>query len=73
MAGLNLSKGQYLFLASAVKTLSEGIILGASGAFFLPETFQLSGSISLIRYILLLLSGLIILAFGVILEKKGEG
>ena len=67
-----LSLGQYLFIASAVRTIAEGIILGSSGAFFLPETFQLKESISLIRYTVLLCSGLIILGFGVILQRKGE-
>lgn len=67
-----LSKAQYRFFASAFKTISEGIILGASAAFFLPETLQLRESISISRYILILFSGLLLLAFGAILEKRGE-
>ena len=69
---LKFSKGQYLFLASFVKTLSEGIILGSSAAFFLPETFQLMQPISIIRYVIILLLGFLFLVFGVILERKGE-
>lgn len=54
MNGLKFSKGQYLFLATTARTISEGIILGSSGAVFLPEVFQISEPISLVRYILLL-------------------
>lgn len=68
----NLSKGQYLFLASSVKTFAEGILLGSAAAFFLPEVFQLKEAISFTRYVLLTLIGLLILMFGAILEKKGE-
>jgi len=69
---LRLSKSQYRYFASAFRTISEGIILGSSAAFFLPETFQLPGSIPFTRYLLLLLVGLLMLGFGVIIEKRGE-
>lgn len=72
MADLNLSKGQYPFLASFARTLSEGIILGASGAFFLPEVFQVGTPISVGRYLLLAVVGLFFLLFGVILQRRGE-
>lgn len=67
-----LSKGQWLFLASTARTLAEGILLGVSATFFLPEVFQLKEAISFFRYILLFFVGLIILVIGVILQKKGE-
>ena len=67
-----LSKGQYRFFAYSVRTISEGIILGSSAAFFLPETFQLQNSIPLERYAAIAFTGLLFLAFGAILEKKGE-
>lgn len=72
MTNLNLSRGQYSFLASFARTLSEGIILGASGAFFLPETFQFGAPISLGRYLLLAIVGLFFLLVGVILQRRGE-
>ena len=72
MRGLTrLSKKQYLYFASAMKTLSGGVILGASAAFFLPEALQLKESIFVGRYLLILLAGLIFLVFGAILEKMG--
>lgn len=67
-----LSKGQYRFFASSLRTMSEGIILGSSAAFFLPETLQLRESISIERYATIFLTGLLILIFGAILERKGE-
>lgn len=67
-----LSRGQWLFLASTARTLAEGILLGVSAAFFLPEAFQLREAISFFRYILFFFVGLLILVIGVILEKKGE-
>jgi len=69
---ISFSKGQYLFLASFAKTLSEGIILGASGAFFLPEAFQFETPISAQRFVLLALAGLFFLLIGVILQRRGE-
>lgn len=72
MTGLKLSKAQYGYFAVAFRTISEGIILGSSGAFFLPETFQLQSPILLSRYILLLLSGLIILIIGAMLQNIGD-
>jgi len=69
---MHLSKGQYQFFASAMKTIAEGIILGSSGAFFLPETFQLQQPIALNRYALLFFFGLILLICGGIIEKRGE-
>lgn len=67
-----LSKAQYKYFSSAFRTISEGILLGASAAFFLPETFQLEDSIPISRYILIILSGLLFLIVGAILEKRGE-
>jgi hypothetical protein len=66
------SRGQLIYFASAIKTISEGIILGSSGAFFLPETFQLQRAIAINRYVLLFLLGLILLFIGAILEKRSE-
>lgn len=63
-----ISDVQYHYFAGASKTIAEGIILGSSGAFFLPETFQLTEPISVDRYILLVLIGLIFLVGGAILE-----
>lgn len=68
----NLSKAQYRFLAVFFRTLAEAIILGFSAAFFLPEALQLETSIPFLRYMILMFVGLISLAFGAILEKKGE-
>lgn len=67
-----LSKGQFRFFASAVRTISEGIILGSSAAFFLPETLQLKEPISINRYSAILAAGLILLIIGAIFESKGE-
>lgn len=67
-----LSLKQWLFLASTARTLAEGILLGVSAAFFLPEVFQLQEAISFFRYILLFFVGLLILIIGVIIERKGE-
>lgn len=72
MINLSFSKEQYLFLASFARTLSEGIILGASGAFFLPEAFQLGTPISVGRYLLIAVVGLFFLLGGVILQRKGS-
>lgn len=66
-----LSKAQYKYFSSALKTISTGIILGVSTALFLPETFQLTKPISIDRFIFLFLIGLLILVFGGIIEKKG--
>lgn len=66
------TKGQYLFFASAAKTIAEGIILGSSAAFFLPETLQLKERIAVERYFAILTAGLIVLAIGAILTKLGE-
>ena len=70
MAGPKLSKGQWIFLASSAKTIAEGIILGSSAAFFLPEVFQLNKPIQVDRYLLILLVGLTFLAAGVILYER---
>lgn len=67
-----LSKAQYRFFASAFKTISEGIILGVSAAFFLPEALQLKESISMGRYSLIMFVALLFLIVGGILEKRGE-
>ena len=67
-----LSKAQYRFFASVVKTVSEGIILGASAAAFLPETFQLVSPISVDRYLRIIFLVLLFLVIGAILERKGE-
>lgn len=67
-----LTKSQYVFFADAFKTLSEGIILGSSGAFFLPETFQLQHPIQLSRYVFIVLIGLIILVIGAMLQNTGD-
>lgn len=69
---LRLSKAQYRFFASTVGTISSGIILGASAAFFLPETLQLNEPISFSRYGGILTVGLLILLVGAIFERKGE-
>jgi hypothetical protein len=47
---MKLSKRQYSYYASAFKTVAEGIILGSSATFFLPEVFQLKESIEFPRY-----------------------
>lgn len=70
--GPKISKAQYRFFASAFKAVSEGIMLGVSAAFFLPEVFQLKESILIGRYLLILFSGLLLLILGAILEKRGE-
>ena len=67
-----LSKTQYKYLASFLKTLSEGVVLGSSVAFFLPETLQLTQHISIERYLTILLVGLLLLFFGAMLERKGS-
>ena len=67
-----LSKGQYKYMASAVRTVATSTILGGSAVLFLPETFQLTKPIPIGRFILLLFAGLSLLIFGVIIEKKGE-
>ena len=69
---LKLSKSQYRYFASALKTFSGGILLGSSAAFFLPETLQLKESISITRYIALVFAGLISIVIGAILEQRGE-
>lgn len=72
MINLKISKAQYRFFASALRTVSEGIILGASAAAFLPETFQLIEPISIDRYLRIIFLALLSLVLGAILEKKGE-
>lgn len=66
-----LSKGQFRFFASAVRTISEGVILGSSAAFFLPETLQLKEAIIGSRYLVILFIGLLLLIVGAIFERKG--
>lgn len=70
LVGPRLSKSQWIFLASSARTIAEGIILGSSAAFFLPEVFQLKESIQVDRYLLILLVGLTFLAAGVILYER---
>lgn len=70
--GLKLTKGQYSYFASALKTLGEGTILGSSAAFFLPEALQLNRHISIERYFILFLIGLILLIVGGILYTQGD-
>ena len=72
LAEPRLSKAQWQFLASFARTIAEGIVLGSSAAFFLPETFQLSGPITVDRYLLLLLVCLIFLIAGVIMTNRGK-
>lgn len=72
LAGPKLSKAQWSFLASSARTFGDGILLGGSAAFFLPETFQLREPISLERFVSLIFSGLLLIALGVILVEKGE-
>ena len=72
LAGPKLSKAQWIFLASFSRTIAEGIVLGSSAAFFLPETFQLSGPIPANRYLLLLVVSLIFLIAGVIMTSRGK-
>lgn len=67
-----LSKEQYKYLASSLKTFSEGVLLGSSAAFFLPEAFQLKESISITRYLSIVFVGLISFMIGAILVKRGE-
>ena len=50
LAAPKLTRGQYEYLSSTFKTLAEGIILGSSAAFFLPEAFQMEHQISATRY-----------------------
>jgi len=71
-SGPRLSKDQWLLLASFFKTIAEGMILGSSAAFFLPETFQLNGPILIDRYLLLLLTGLFFLVGSVIMTNRGR-
>ena len=67
-----LTKSQSTYFAAFLKTIAEGIVLGSSTAFFLPEALQLKQSISVGRYIFFMLIGLTCLFGGVILEKKGK-
>ncbi len=57
LSGPKLSKAQWIFLAQSVRTFGDGILLGASAAFFLPEVFGLREPIQLNRLLLLVLSG----------------
>lgn len=68
----HLSDSQYLYFASAFKTFSEGIMLGTTAAFFLPETLQLDKPIQINRFVVIFLTGLIILVVGGIVEKRGK-
>ena len=72
VSGPELSKEQWRFLAQFLKTIAEGIVLGSSAAFFLPETFQLIGPISIERYLLIMVIGLIFLVAGAIMIKRGK-
>lgn len=67
-----LSKGQWSFLATSARTFGDGILLGAAAAFFLPEALQMKEPISVVRFILLVTSGLIVIGLGVIIVKKGK-
>lgn len=66
-----LTKKQYHYFASALKTIAESIMIGSLGAFFLPETLQMKTPIAPERFAILFVSGLTCLLFGAILEKKG--
>jgi len=72
LAAPKLTRGQYEYLSSTFKTLAEGIILGSSAAFFLPEAFQMEHQISATRYFAIFLVGLILLLYGAILQKKSK-
>lgn len=67
-----LSKAQWVFMAHAAGTFGNGILLGASAAFFLPETLQMKEPINVLKFILLLFIGLIVIGLGVIMIKKGR-
>lgn len=68
----HLSDSQYLYIASAVKTFADAILIGSTAAFFLPETLQLTRPILLNRFVQFFITGLIILALGAILERRGK-
>jgi hypothetical protein len=53
-----LTKGQYTYIASFLKTLAEGIALGDYAAFFLPETLQAGRGITFFRFVLIAGTGL---------------
>lgn len=72
LAEPRLSKVQWQFLAQSIRTFGEGILLGVSATFFLPEAFQLTEPIKLGRFAFLVLSGLFAIGLGVIIVKKGE-
>ena len=72
LTGPKLSKSQWVLLASSARTFGDGILLGASAAFFLPETFQLKEPISIARFVLLIFSGLLSIGFAAIIIKKGD-
>lgn len=69
---ITLTKEQYRYFASSLKTIAEGIMLGDLAAFFLPETLQTGKAITLIRFILFAIVGLLFLIFGAIFIKRGE-
>lgn len=72
LAKPKLSKSQWQFLATSVRTFGDGILLGTAAAFFLPEAFQQTRPISPDRFILLLFSGLLAISLSVILIKRGD-
>jgi uncharacterized membrane protein len=69
---LKLSRNQFQYYSSAVKTLSEGIMLGSLAAYFLPQAFQMNESISFIKFLSFFSVGPAMLILGGIMTKKGK-
>ena len=72
LVGPKLSKSQWQFLATSVRTFGDGILLGTAAAFFLPEAFQQTKPIPPDRFVFLLFSGLLAIALSVILIKRSD-
>ncbi|MBI3282551.1 hypothetical protein HYZ70_00560 [Candidatus Curtissbacteria bacterium] len=67
-----LTPEQWKLLASVATNLSQAIVLFSLAAFFIPEAMNLPGDFSNLISLAYLSCGLILLAIGVTIIKKGK-
>lgn len=70
--GPKFTTAQWKLLASAFSNISQAVILFALAAFFVPEAVSLPGNFSQILAVGFLFGGLLMLAAGVIIVRKGR-
>lgn len=70
--GPKLTIAQWKLLASAFSNMSQAVILFSMAAFFVPEAVSLPVNFSQVLAVGFLFGGLLMLAVGVIIIRKGR-